>query len=76
VPAPLLRSVLLDVRGFSVALPPLEARREAYLRLTEHAARGDIAVELERVPLEGVSAAWERQRRGTGESKLVVVPAA
>ena len=39
LPAPLIRSRSLDVRGFSVAHPPLELKRDAYLRLTEHAAR-------------------------------------
>ena len=59
----------LDVRGFSVAHPPLDVKREAYLRLTEHAARGDIVVDVERVPLDDVAAAWERQRRAAGGPK-------
>jgi NADPH2:quinone reductase len=74
LPAPLLRSAMLDVRGFSVALPPPNLRRRAYHELTEHAARGALHVDLERVPIEDVGAAWERQRRGTGQAKLVVVP--
>ena len=39
-----------------VAHPPIELRREAYLRLTEHVARGDIVVDVERVPLADVAA--------------------
>jgi NADPH2:quinone reductase len=74
LPAPLIRSVSLDVRGFSVAHPPLEVKREAYVRLTEHAARGDIAVELERRPLDDVAAAWERQRQAAGGPKQVLIP--
>src|SRR5919109_965344 len=38
LPAPLIRSKSLDMCGFNVAHPPLEVRREGYLRLTEHAA--------------------------------------
>ena len=74
LPAPLIRSKSLDVRGFSVAHPPLEVRREAYLAVTELAARGELAVDLERVPLDDVPAAWERQRQAAGGPKLVVVP--
>src|SRR5215207_10860020 len=50
--APAIRSRSLDVRGFSVAHPPPEVRREGFLRLSEHAARGDVVVDLERYPLE------------------------
>ena len=74
LPAPALRAVSLDVRGFSVAHPPLDVRRDASLRLTQHAASGDITVDVERVPLEDVAAAWERQRRAAGGPKLVLVP--
>ena len=74
LPAPLVRSASLDIRGFSVAHPPVDVRRDGYLRLTEHAARGEITVDLELVPLEDVAVAWERQRRAMGGPKLVIVP--
>ena len=74
LPAPTVRSVSLDIYGFSVAHPPIEARREAYLRLTRHVERGDIVVDVERVPLEQVQSAWERQREATGAAKLVLTP--
>jgi NADPH2:quinone reductase len=74
LPAPLIRSKSLDVRGFSVAHPPVDLRREAYLRLTGLAARGELHVDLEAVPLEDVHTAWERQRRAAGGPKLVIVP--
>jgi NADPH:quinone reductase-like Zn-dependent oxidoreductase len=72
--APLIRSVSLDLRGFSVAHPPTELKRDAYLRLTEHAANGDITVDVDRVALDDVAAAWERQRRADGGAKMVLVP--
>jgi NADPH2:quinone reductase len=74
LPAPLIRSVSLDIRGFSVAHPPPERKRDAYLRLTQHAADGDIVVELDAVPLEEVAGAWERQREAAGGPKTVLVP--
>ncbi|HWT25149.1 MAG TPA: zinc-binding dehydrogenase [Solirubrobacteraceae bacterium] len=74
LPAPLLRSVSLDLRGFSVAHPPVEVRGPAYLRLTEHAARGDLAIDVDAVPLDDVAAAWERQRQAAGGPKIVLLP--
>jgi NADPH:quinone reductase-like Zn-dependent oxidoreductase len=72
--APLIRSQSLDVRGFSVAHPPLHIKRDAYLRLTKHAADGDIVVELDARPLDDVADAWERQRQAAGGPKMVLVP--
>ena len=74
LPAPTIRSVSLDIRGFSVAHPPLDLKRDAYLELTQHAGRGDIAVDLERVPLAHVATAWERQRQAAGGPKQVLIP--
>ena len=74
LPAPALRSVALDLRGFRVDLPPPETRREGFLALTRHVAQGDIAVAVEPVPLSNVADAWERQRRAEGGAKLVLVP--
>jgi NADPH2:quinone reductase len=74
LPAPAIRSVSLDVCGFSVAHPPIDVRREGYLRLGEAVARGDIAIDLDQVPLEKVETAWERQRSATGGIKQVLIP--
>jgi NADPH:quinone reductase-like Zn-dependent oxidoreductase len=73
-PAPLIRSKCLDIRGFSVALPPIELRREAYTTLCQHAARGDLEVEYEAVPLDEIATAWERQQQPSGGPKMVLVP--
>ena len=74
LPAPALRSVSLDLRGFRVDLPPPEQRRQGFLDLTRHVAAGDISVSAEAIPLEQVGTAWERQRRAEGGPKLVLVP--
>jgi NADPH2:quinone reductase len=75
LPAPAVRSVSLDLCGFSVAHPPADVRRAGYATLTRHAARGDLVVDVERVPLERVGAAWERQRDAVGGPKQVLIPA-
>jgi NADPH:quinone reductase-like Zn-dependent oxidoreductase len=72
--APAIRSVSLDVRGFSVAHPPLDVKREGHRRLVEHVRRGDIAVDVEALPLADVEAAWTRQRESAGGAKLVLMP--
>jgi NADPH2:quinone reductase len=74
LPAPALRSVSLDLRGFSIAHPEPELRRQGFLDLTRHVAQGDIAVAVEAIPLARVADAWERQRRAEGGAKLVLVP--
>ena len=43
-------------------------------RNVRHVAQGDIAVELEALPLSEVGTAWERQRKAEGRGKLVLVP--
>jgi NADPH:quinone reductase-like Zn-dependent oxidoreductase len=74
LPAPALRSVSLDLCGFSIAHPPVEVRREGYARLAGLVERGEIELDVEPVPLERVATAWERKRKGTGGAKQVLVP--
>ncbi len=71
--APAIRSKSLDVRGFMGLHPGHELRAEAYTRLGEHVARGEIVIDLEPIPLAGIAGAWERQRSGAG-AKLVLIP--
>jgi NADPH:quinone reductase-like Zn-dependent oxidoreductase len=73
LPAPVIRSALLDVLGLASFHAPFEVRRACYLRLTEHAATGDVVVDLDRLPLSEVATAWSRQRDGAG-TKLVLIP--
>jgi NADPH2:quinone reductase len=69
-----------DVRGKAMSIVghtnyavPLEDRRSAYERMAAHAAAGELTADVERVPLDDVASAWERQADGPGV-KLVVVP--
>ena len=74
LPAPLIRSLSIDVRGFSIAHPPLELRRQAFAQLCHHIGRGELQIDVERVPLDDVHTAWERQRLAAGGPKLVLLP--
>jgi NADPH2:quinone reductase len=73
IAAPDVRSVALDVRGMAAFHAPREVRQAAYLALTGHAARGELTVDLEEVPLAQVQDAWRRQAAGPGR-KLVLIP--
>lgn len=68
-----VRGKLLSILGHTIFLAPAEVRRDAYRRMCEHGARGELRVEIERVPLEGAADAWRRQRSAP-HRKLVIVP--
>jgi NADPH:quinone reductase-like Zn-dependent oxidoreductase len=72
LPALLVRSVDLNVLGFTHPTVPLEVRRAAYLRLTRLVAEGRLTVDLEVLPLADIGDAWARQRRADGVTKLVL----
>jgi NADPH2:quinone reductase len=73
-PAGPLRGGRLDIRGFSVFSESPEERARAYVALAGAAARGEIAVPTERIPLADGPSAWARQMAGSGGVKLVLVP--
>jgi NADPH2:quinone reductase len=53
-------------------VPAVDLARE-YRRLVEHALAGEVTVDIERIPLDDVGGAWQRQADGRAERKLVVV---
>ena len=63
----------LSILGHTNFAVPAEELAEHYRRLVEHALAGDIALDVERVPLDSVADAWSRQAQGAG-AKLVLVP--
>ena len=73
VPSALIRGRPLSILGYTNFAVPPDVRREAYERMTAHAAAGELRADHEAVPLDRAPEAWERQRAGPG-TKLVVVP--
>ncbi|MCW3038974.1 MAG: Alcohol dehydrogenase zinc-binding domain protein [Solirubrobacterales bacterium] len=71
LPAALPRAKALDIRGFAYVHAPMPIRRRAYRDMLARAAVGDLLVDIERVALVDIAAAWKRQARGAGV-KLVV----
>lgn len=66
-----LRSLNLTMMGFSIFNETLEKRRQAFEEMLGHVASGDLKLDAERVDLDAVPEAWERQAASPG-SKLVV----
>jgi NADPH2:quinone reductase len=69
-----VRGKQLEVYGYSNFAVPAEILAREYARLVEHGVRGDVRVEIEQVPLDGVAEAWQRQANGSSDRKFVVTP--
>lgn len=63
----------LELYGYSNFLVPPEVLEREYRRLVEHVTRGEVEVDVERVPFDEVTEAWQRQARGSAKRKLVVM---
>jgi NADPH2:quinone reductase len=63
----------LSIYGHTNFAVPPDELAEHYRRLVAHALAGEIRLDIERVPLDGVADAWQRQADGAG-TKLVIVP--
>jgi NADPH:quinone reductase-like Zn-dependent oxidoreductase len=70
LPAAALRSTPLTILG-TAGIPSREVLADAMQRVMAHAARGELRVDTERVPLAEIEEAWERDPRGR---RLVVIP--
>jgi NADPH:quinone reductase-like Zn-dependent oxidoreductase len=68
-----VRSTPIDLLGYSNYTAGEERKRAAYAALAEHAAAGRLVVEIERLSLDDVPAAWDRQG-SSPHAKLVIVP--
>jgi NADPH2:quinone reductase len=73
IPSALIRGKTLDVLGHTNFAIATDVKRRAYETMAAHAAAGRMEVEVERVALDELPGAWERQRSSPGV-KLVVVP--
>lgn len=68
-----LRFSELRILGYTNFLATPDEQRASLTALWEHAAAGELSIDVEAVPLDDASAAWERQASSPGR-KLVVVP--
>jgi len=70
LPAALLRSAAVTILG-TAGIPSWEALTDAFRQVTEHAARGRLRIDIERVPLSDVESAWQRDVPGR---RVVMIP--
>lgn len=68
-----VRATPIDLLGYTNYTAGEERKREAYAAMAAHAAAGRLHVEIERLGLEDVPDAWQRQG-SSPHAKLVVVP--
>jgi NADPH:quinone reductase len=66
-----VRGKQLNVLGFSNFATPRAVLNREYLRLVEHARKGEVQVDVETHPFEGVAEAWQRQAEGAGAKVAV-----
>jgi len=68
--AAVLRSTALTILG-SAGIPAREVLDEAFQQVMAHAAKGDLQIDTERVPLADIEEAWHRDQPGC---RLVIAP--
>jgi NADPH2:quinone reductase len=71
LPAAALRSTALTILG-TAGIPPREVLVNAMQQVMTRAARGELRIETERVPLMDIEMAWQRQQHPG--SRIVVIP--
>jgi NADPH:quinone reductase-like Zn-dependent oxidoreductase len=73
IPSAAIRGKMLVLMGHTNFAAPPDVKREAYERLADAAASGEIRVEVDPLPLEQVAEAWRRLEAGS-HRKIVLVP--
>ena len=71
LPAAVLRSTALTILG-TAGIPPIGVLVDAMQQVMARAARGELRIETERVPLADIELAWQRQQRPG--IRVVVIP--
>jgi NADPH:quinone reductase-like Zn-dependent oxidoreductase len=71
LPAAVLRSTALTIQG-TAGIPPRDVLLEVFRQVMAYAAKGELQIDTERVPLHDIENAWQRDQPGR---RLVVVTA-
>jgi NADPH2:quinone reductase len=70
LPSAVLRSTAVTILG-TAGMPPMDLLANAMRQVMDHAARGELRVDIEPVALQDIESAWQRDVRGR---RLVVIP--
>ncbi|MGO9320141.1 MAG: quinone oxidoreductase family protein [Solirubrobacteraceae bacterium] len=73
IPSAAIRGKMLVLMGHTNFAAPPEVKREAYSRMADLAARGEIKVDMDALGLDQVQEAWRRLAAGS-HRKIVLVP--
>jgi NADPH2:quinone reductase len=73
IPSAAIRGKMLVLMGHTNFAAPPEVKREAYARMADAAARGEIEVDVDPLGLDQVGEAWRRLAAGS-HRKIVLVP--
>jgi NADPH:quinone reductase-like Zn-dependent oxidoreductase len=73
IPSAPIRGKMLVIMGHTNFAAPPEVKREAYARMADAVAAGDIDVEVDPLALDQVQEAWSRLQAGS-HKKIVLVP--
>lgn len=68
-----VRGKMIEILGHNNRSAPADVRRAAFHRMVEHAAAGELTVDLETLPLDRIAEAWRRQGQSP-HRKLVLLP--
>lgn len=63
LPAAVLRSTALTIMG-TAGIPPRYVLTEAFQRVMAHAAKGELQIDTEKIPLVDIESAWQREQTG------------
>jgi NADPH:quinone reductase-like Zn-dependent oxidoreductase len=69
LPAAVLRSTALTIMGTG-GIPSREVLAEAFQQVMAHAAKGELQIDTEKIPLADIESAWQREQAGR---RLVVI---
>jgi NADPH2:quinone reductase len=69
LPAAVLRSTALTILG-TAGIPPRNVLVEAFQQVMAHAAKGELQIDTERIPLADIENAWQRDQSGR---RLVII---
>jgi hypothetical protein len=70
LPAAVLRSTPLTIMG-TAGIPPYDVLMDTFQQVMTRAGRGELRVDVEKIPLDKVESAWQRDGQGR---RIVFIP--
>ena len=71
---PAIRQNGVSILTYAIFTPPTRERSEAFARLAEHAAAGELTVEYRETALEALPAIWDDFAARRAKTRIIVTP--